>query len=464
MYDALIEAIADYVISPPTFSALAYETAKLCWLDAVGCAMLAHSFDGARRFLGPWVPGTLVPHGARVLGTHDVVDPIKAAFDNGTLIRYLDYNDTWLAKEWGHPSDNLGAILSVMDYESRAGRRTFTMHDCFQAMIMAYEIQGRLAIDHAFNAVGLDHVILVKLASAAVSVMLMGGDRDAVLRVVSQVFVDGQALRTYRHAPNTGSRKSWAAGDATSRGVQLAMMTLKGEMGYPTALSAKMWGFQDARFRRQTLHVPTFTDYVMENILFKVSYPAEFHAQTAVEAALALYPQVKERWDEIERIVIETQDAGVKIIDKKGPLHNYADRDHCLQYMVAVPLIKGSLDEHDYGDEAALDARVDRLRALMTVSENPAFTRDYLDLTKRAIPNSIQIYFKDGSQTARVQVDYPIGHRVRREEAMPLLREKARKNLSTQLRDESVEELLAQCDDNRFHTIPVSLTLTALCG
>jgi 2-methylcitrate dehydratase len=336
-----------------------------------------------------------------------------------------------------------------MDYESRAGRRSFTMKDCFKAMIMAYEIQGMLAIGNAFNGVGLDHVILVKLASAAVSTMLMGGDRDAVMRVVSQVFVDGQSLRTYRHAPNTGSRKSWAAGDACARAVQLSMMVMKGEMGYPSAITAPTWGFQDATFRGQMITPPVFGSYVMENILFKVSYPAEFHAQTAVEAALALYPHVKDKWDDIERIEIETQAAGARIIDKKGLLKNYADRDHCLQYMIAVPLLIGSLDEHAYDDNFAADPRIDALRDLMHVKENPTFTRDYFDLNKRAIPNSIQVFFKDGTSTERVQVDYPLGHRQRREESIPFLMEKAKRNLGTVLSSERVSEVLDECE---FHT------------
>lgn len=462
MYDRLLQDIADYVLTPPTFSPLAYDTAKLCWLDAMGCAILAHAFEGAKRFLGPWVPGTVTPNGARVIGTAYALDPIKAAFDNGMLIRYLDYNDTWLAKEWGHPSDNLGGILSVMDHEGRAGRREFTMNDCFSAMIMAYEIQGMMAISHAFNGVGLDHVILVKLATTAVCTMLLGGDRDAVLRALSLVFVDGQSLRTYRHAPNTGSRKSWAAGDATARGVQLAMMAMKGEMGYPTAVTAKTWGFQDASFRGQTITPPVFGNYVMENILFKVAYPAEFHAQTAVEAALILYPDVKHRLNDIAKIVVETQEAGVRIIDKTGPLKNYADRDHCLQYMIAVPLLTGSLDAHAYDDVFAADPRIDALRALMEVSENKAFTRDYLDLSKRAIPNSIQVFFNDGSHTARVQVDYPLGHRERRDESLSLLREKAKKNLSTLLSAQTVDEVLTQCESESFRTKPVSQTMTTL--
>lgn len=386
-YDSLLEKIADYVLSPPEFSALAYETAQWCLMDALGCAALAMTFPAATKLLGPIVPGSRCENGVHVLKSDIALDPVKAAFDYGLLIRWLDYNDTWLAKEWGHPSDNLGAILSIIDYLRHHNKNEFLIKDILDAMIMAYEIQGILAIDNAFNAAGLDHVILVKLASAAVAMKLLGGNRTDLLNVLSQVFVDGQALRTYRHAPNTGSRKSWAAGDATARALWLCFMTLKGEGGYPSAITARIWGFQDAINRGNPVILANpLGCYVMENILFKVSYPAEFHAQTAVEAAIRCHPQVKDRLDDIERIDIQTQAAGLRIIAKSGPLHNPADRDHCLQYMAAVGLIYGELTADSYEDDFAKDPRIDALRAKMHVTENQAFTADYFDPDKRAIP------------------------------------------------------------------------------
>ncbi len=402
-YDALIAKIADYVVNEQTFSDDAYKTAKLCLDDAMACAAMAEQHPECTRIL-----------------YNDSSDPVKAAFDLGTKIRWLDYNDTWLAKEWGHPSDNIGAIMAVLvDLDERK---------LLTAMIKAYEIQGVLALENAFNQYGIDHVILVKLASAAVCMHIMGGDKDAVMRVISQVFVDGQALRTYRHAPNTGSRKSWAAGDACARAVRLCQLTLAGEMGYPTAISAPKWGFEATTLRgNKLINNISFGCYVMENILFKVSFPAEFHAQTAVEAALQLHPNVKDRIDAIDKIVVHTQEAGDRIINKSGVLNNYADRDHCLQYMVAVGLIFGKLTADSYSDAFAQDPRIDTLRDKMQVSEDTEFTEMYFDPEKRAIPNRVQIFFNDGSSTDAVQVDYPLGHRMRREEALPMLREKCGK-------------------------------------
>ncbi len=433
--DPLLTAIADYLVSPLDASEEAAETARLCLLDALGCAFAALAHPECTKLLGPVVPGTRVPHGARVPGTPFVLDPVKAAFDLATMIRWLDFNDTWLAAEWGHPSDNLGAVLATADWRARraraAGEPVPRMEEVLEALIKAYEIQGVLALDNAFNRVGLDHVILVKLASCAVCTRLLGGGREEIVDALSQVWVDGHPLRTYRHFPNAGPRKSWAAGDAAGRAVQLALLTLAGEIGCPTALSAPRWGFQEALFggREVRLSRP-LAGYVIENILFKVAYPAEFHAQTAVEAALALHPAVRERIGGIERITIRTQEAAVRIIDKKGPLHNPADRDHCLQYMVAVPLLFGRLTARDYEDEVAADPRIDALRARMEVTEDPAYTAAYHDPGRRAIPNALRVFFGNGDATEEVEILYPLGHRRRRREALPHLEEKFRGHLA----------------------------------
>jgi 2-methylcitrate dehydratase len=449
--DALLQQIADYVLATERISnAGAFETARLCLMDTLGCGLLALSYPACVKLLGPVVHGATLPRrGARVPGTSHELDPVQAAFNLGAMIRWLDFNDTWLAAEWGHPSDNLGGILAVADYLDRGGQRNLTLHDVMLAMIQAHEIQGVLALENGFNRVGLDHVLLVRIASTAVVARLLGGTREQIINALSLAFVDGGALRTYRHAPNTGSRKSWAAGDATSRAVWLALTALKGEMGYPGALTARTWGFQDVLFRGNELRVPAqgFGSYVMENVLFKISFPAEFHAQTAVEAALALHPQVASRLDEISRIVIETQESGVRIIDKTGPLNNPADRDHCLQYMVAIPLLKGSLTADDYEDAAAADPRIDRLRAKMEVKENPDFTRDYLDPQKRSIGNAVQVFFQDGTTTGRAAVEYPVGHRRRRQEGVPLLLEKFERNLRSRIPAKKAESILALCND-----------------
>ena len=429
--DPLLLQVADYVLEPARASgAAALETARLCLMDTLGCGFLALGYPACTRLLGPVVPGATLPlRGARVPGTAHELEPVQAAFNIGAMVRWLDFNDTWLAAEWGHPSDNLGAILAVADYLGRtegAGTRPLLVRDVLVAMVQAHEIQGVLALENAFNRVGLDHVLLVRIASTAVATRMLGGTREQVVNAVSNAFLDGGALRTYRHAPNTGSRKSWAAGDATSRGVRHALLALKGEMGYPGALSTTTWGFQDVVLRGKSLVIPAqgLGSYVMENILFKISFPAEFHAQTAVEAAVALHGEVSQRLEDVERVVIETQESGKRIIDKTGPLSNPADRDHCLQYMVAIGLIKGSLVAGDYEDAAAADPRIDALRAKMEVSENTGFTRDYLDPSKRSIGNSLQVYFRGGASTKRVAVDYPVGHRRRRKEGIPLLHAK----------------------------------------
>ena len=424
--DALLVDIARYAHESVIDSAVAYDTARYCLKDTLACGLQALQYPACTKLLGPVVPGATLAGGARVPGLNFELEPVQAAFNIGTMVRWLDFNDTWLAAEWGHPSDNLGAILAVADYLARRsdqGRRPVpTVRDVLTAMIKAHEIQGVLALENSFNRVGLDHVLLVRVASTAVATTMLGGSLEQVVNAVSNAWIDGGALRTYRHAPNTGSRKSWAAGDATARAVRHALIALSGEMGYPSALSAPVWGFQDVLFKGKPLVAPQpFGSYVMENILFKISYPAEFHAQTAVECALRLHPQVGARLAEIERVVIETQEPGVRIIDKTGPLANPADRDHCIQYMTAVPLIFGRLGAADYEDAVAADPRVDALRQTMQVRENATFTAEYYEREKRFIGNAVQVFFRDGTATERVQVDYPVGHRRRRAEGEPLL-------------------------------------------
>ncbi|MEO6847660.1 MAG: bifunctional 2-methylcitrate dehydratase/aconitate hydratase [Chthoniobacterales bacterium] len=462
--DLLLQQIADYVLAADKItSEEAFHTARLCLMDTLGCGLLALSYPACVKLLGPVVPGADMPdRGARVPGTSFELDPVQAAFNIGAMIRWLDFNDTWLAAEWGHPSDNLGAILAVADYLNRNSdnkeRSSFTVRDVLVAMIQAHEIQGVLALENAFNRVGLDHVLLVRIASTAVATRLLGGNRQDIINALSNAFLDGGALRTYRHAPNTGSRKSWAAGDATSRAVRHALFALKGEMGYPSALTAKGWGFQDVLFDEKPITVPQqgFGTYVMENVLFKISFPAEFHAQTAVEAAVTLHPEVSNRLDEIEHIVIETQESGKRIIDKTGPLSNPADRDHCIQYMVAIGLLKGTLTAEDYEDTAAADPRIDALRAKMEVIENTDFTRDYLDSSKRSIGNSIQVFFRGGSATERVSVEYPIGHRRRRKEGTPVLIEKFEKNLHCHFQTPQADKIIMLCRDTAsLDTLPV---------
>jgi 2-methylcitrate dehydratase len=455
--DSILTAIADYALSVEIRSALAYETAGYCLMDTLACGFQALKYPACTKLLGPVVPGATLTNGARVPGTAYELDPINAAFNIGAMIRWLDFNDTWLAAEWGHPSDNLGAILAVADYLSRSGAAV-SVRDVLTGMIKAHEIQGVLALENSFNRVGLDHVLLVRVASTAVATATLGGSREQVINAVSNAWVDGGALRTYRHAPNTGSRKSWAAGDATSRAVRLALFALRGEMGYPSALTAKTWGFQDVLFKGKPLSLPQpLGSYVMENVLFKISYPAEFHAQTAVEAAMTLHPEIATRLGEIERIAIETQEPGVRIIDKTGPLANPADRDHCIQYMVAIPLLFGRLKAEDYEDRIADDPRVDALRAKMQVKENATFTQEYYDPSKRYIGNAVQVFFKDGSASRRVQVDFPIGHRKRREEGMPVLVEKFEASVAAHFSPKQTESILAMfADRNALAAMPVS--------
>ncbi len=452
--DQVLVDIADYVCDYEITSEEAYTTARHCLMDSLACSMLALRFPECLKLLGPVVPGADMKGGARVPGTSYELDPVQGAFNIGCLIRYLDFNDTWLAAEWGHPSDNLGAILAVADYVSRRnvaeGKAPLTIRDVLTAMIKAHEIQGCLALENSYNRVGLDHVLLVRIASTAVVTRMLGGDKDDVIAAVSNAWIDGGALRTYRHAPNTGSRKSWAAGDACRRAVQLSLMVLSGEMGYPSALSAKTWGFYDVLFGGNEFKFQRpYGSYVMENILFKISFPAEFHAQTAVECALALHEQVKDRLDDIDRIEVETQEAGVRIIDKTGPLDNYADRDHCLQYMIAAPMIFGELTAASYNDDVAADPRIDALRDKMVVKENTTFTKEYFDPEKRAIGNAIQVFFNDGSSTERVHVDYPIGHRRRRDEGIPVLIAKFEDAIGGQLSARKCSTINELCGDQQ---------------
>jgi 2-methylcitrate dehydratase len=466
--DQVLADIAEYALNYTISSDLAYTTAQHCLIDALGCGLEALEYPACTKLLGPIVPGTVVPNGARVPGTKFVLDPVQAAFNVGAMIRWLDFNDTWLAAEWGHPSDNLGAILAVADWLSRSavaeGKAPLTIGDVLTAMIKAHEIQGCFALENSFNKVGLDHVVLVKVASTAVVCQLLGLTRDQTINAISNAWVDGQSLRTYRHAPNTGSRKCWAAGDATSRAVRLALMAQAGEMGYPSALTAKTWGFYDVSFRGQPFKFQRpYGSYVMENVLFKISYPAEFHAQTAVEAAMKLFGQLAARGlnaSAIRSITVRTHEACLRIIDKKGPLSNPADRDHCVQYMIAVPLIFGRLTAADYEDAVALDPvwgkRIDAVRDSITCVEEPQFTRDYHDPDKRSIANSLRVELNNG-EILEETVEYPIGHRRRRSEGLPLLVEKFKTNLRRRFPELQQQRILdASLDRARLESMPVN--------
>ena len=457
--DDLILKIANYVHDYEIKNDEAINTAKYCLMDTIGCGLLALSFPECKSLLGPHVEGTEVPNGVRALGTSYKLDPIKAAWDNGAIIRWLDFNDTWLAAEWGHPSDNLGGILSACDYISQNfPEKKITVKEIIFSMIKAHEIQGVMALENSFNRVGLDHVLLVKIASVAVISVILGLNKEQTIDALSQAFVDGQSLRTYRHAPNAGPRKSWAAGDATSRAMQLVWLTKKGQIGYPSAITAPTWGFQDVLFKGKNLVLKQeFESYVMENVLFKISFPAEFHAQTAVEAAVKLHQSIKDKFDEIEKIKIITHESAIRIISKEGKLNNPADRDHCLQYMIAVGLLKGNLVAEDYEDDVASDPLLDQLREKMEVEENTKFSEDYLDPAKRSIANSLQIFFKDGTSTDVEEVHYPIGHKNRRSEGIPILINKFERNLNTQFSNQHASEIMSLFeDDERLFNLPVS--------
>ncbi len=463
-WDPVLIDIADYVQNYPIDSRLAYETARHCLIDTLGCGLEALEYPACTKLLGPIVPGTVVPNGSKVPGTQFQLDPVQAAFNIGAMIRWLDFNDTWLAAEWGHPSDNLGGILATADWLSRnavaTGKTPLTMHDVLTAMIKAHEIQGCIALENSFNKVGLDHVVLVKVASTAVVSQLLGLTRDEIINAVSQAWVDGQSLRTYRHAPNAGSRKSWAAGDATSRAVRLALIARTGEMGYPSVLSAKTWGFYDVLFKGRPFKFQrSYGSYVMENVLFKISFPAEFHAQTAVECAMDIFGKLKEAGktaDDVKKITIRTHEACIRIIDKKGPLNNPADRDHCIQYMVAVPLLFGRLTAGDYEDSVASDPRIDALREKIVCVEDPIFTANYHDPEQRSIANAITVEFHDGSKLDEVVCEYPIGHKRRREEGIPLLKAKFRTNLARRFPARQQQRIIdASLDQKTLEAMPV---------
>jgi 2-methylcitrate dehydratase len=464
-FDSVIQDIVEYVLEGEAPSALAYETARQCLLDTLGCGLEALEYPACTKLLGPVVEGTVVPHGAKVPGTPYQLDPVQAAWNLGVMVRWLDFNDTWLAAEWGHPSDNLGGILATADWLSRSaiaqGKAPLTMRDVLTAMVQAHEIQGCLALENSFNRVGLDHVVLVKVATTAVVSRILGLTRDEACSAVSLAWVDGQSLRTYRHAPNTGSRKSWAAGDATSRGVRLALIARTGEMGYPSALTAKTWGFYDVSFKGQPFKFQRpYGSYVMENVLFKISFPAEFYAQTAVEAAMTLHAELARRGKgaaDIARVSIRTHEACIRIIDKRGPLANPADRDHCVQYMVAVPLLFSRLTAADYEDAIAADPRIDALRGRIVCVEDGTFTRDYHDPEKRSIANGLTVTLNDGTVLPEVVVEYPIGHKRRRSEGIPLLEAKFRTNLARRFADKQQKTILALAlDRKRLETTTVN--------
>jgi len=459
--DKVLTLIADYVSQYPVKSPEAYETARYCLMDTLGCGLEALEYPACTKLLGPVDPETVVPHGAKVPGTKFQLDPVQAAFNIGAMIRWLDFNDTWLAAEWGHPSDNLGGILATADWISRNASTSLVMKDVLTAMIKAHEIQGVIALENSFNRVGLDHVVLVKVASTAVVAHMLGCSYDRVVNAISQACVAGQSLRTYRHAPNTGSRKSWAAGDATSRAVRLALISKTGEMGYPSVLTAKGWGFYDVLFKGKEFRFQRkFGSYVMEHVLFKISFPAEFHAQTAVGCAMSIFQQMKSAGktsEDIRKIRIRTHEAAIRIIDKKGPLANPADRDHCIQYMVAVPLIFGRLTAADYEDGIAKDPRIDSLRKKIVCVEDKRFTRDYHDPKKRSIANALTVEFKDGTKLKEVACEYPIGHKRRRVEGMPILVEKFKTNLARRFPQKQQKTILDVCmDPARLEAMPVN--------
>ena len=456
--DKILVDIADYAANYVSTGREAIDTARYDLIDTLGCGLLALRYPECAKLLGPVVPGATLSNGARVPGTAWQLEPVQAAFNIGAMIRWLDYNDTWLAAEWGHPSDNLGGILALADYLTRTKQKSLAVADVLQAMIKAHEIQGILALENSFNRVGLDHVLLVRVATAAVATAMLGGTQQQIINALSNAWTDGGALRLYRHAPNTGPRKSWAAGDATSRGVRLALMAMQGDMGYPSALTAKQWGYYDVLFKGKafTLGRPLGC-YVMENVLFKISFPAEFHAQTAVECAFQLHDQVKQRIEQIEKVILTTHESAIRIIDKSGPLHNPADRDHCIQYMTAVGLIFGELTADHYEDTVANDPRIDALRAKMICVEEPRYSKDYLDPDKRSIANAVQVFFKDETSTAKVAVEYPVGHRRRRTEGIPLLIKKFEANLASRFAPEQCERILRLCSNaEKLDATPIS--------
>ncbi len=462
--DDILVKIADYVIDYKIENEEALKTSRLCLMDSIACALIALNYPACTKLLGPIVPEipNNIPFGVRIPGTKYILDPVQGAFNIGMLIRWLDFNDTWLAAEWGHPSDNLGAILALGDYCSQKGiskgESPIFIKDILSYLVKTHEIQGVIALINSFNKVGLDHVVLVKVASTAVATKMLGGNKNDIINAVSQAWIDGQSLRTYRHSPNTGTRKSWAAGDATSRAVKLALLTLRGEMGYPSALTAKTWGFYDVLFKGKSFIMEReFSSYVMENVLFKISFPAEFHAQTAVECAVKLYPEVYKRLDDIEKIVLHTHESAIRIIDKTGPLHNPADRDHCIQYMTSIGLIFGNLEAKHYEDEFSKDSRIDLVRAKITIIEDPQYSIDYLDPKKRSIANAVQVFFKDGSSTGKAEVQYPLGHRFRRQEGIPKLIKKFENAVHSIYPKDKAYQIIELCmDEKKFEETPIN--------
>ena len=461
-FDKVIADIADYVGRYKIRSTLALETAHYCLIDSLGCGFEALAYPACTKLLGPLVPGVSVAHGARVPGTPFVLDPVHAAFNLGALIRWVDYNDAFYGATVIHPSDTLSGILATADWLSRTrvaqGKQPLVMRDVLEASVKAYEIMGCLALENGYTRAGLDHTILVKVAVTAVVAKMLGGTREEIMNAVSNAWLDGHPLAAFRRKPNTGSRKSWAAGDAASRGVRLALMALKGEMGYPSALTAKTWGFYDVLFKGLPFRFQRpYASYVMENVLFKIAYPTAFHGQTGVEAAINLHPLVKDRLDDIKRIDVKCHNSTMVILDKAGPLANPADRDHCMQYMMAVGLIFGKLTTEDYEDHVAADPRIDALRAKMQLTELPVFEREYHDPAKRSNANSIRVYFKDGSRTPLSQVDYPLGHRKRRREGIPLLIEKFDRNIARVYAEKQRRLIREVClDPKRLAAMPVN--------
>ena len=460
--DKVLADIADYADRYRVGSKLARETARLCLIDSLSCAFEALGYPACTKLLGPVVAGTIVPHGARVPGTTYVLDPVAATFNLGALVRWLDFNDAFYGETVIHPSDTISAVLMTADHLSRArvacGKAPLAMRDVLESTVKAYEIMGELALENGFGAVGLDHTILVKIAVTAVVTKLLGGTREEIVNAVSNAWIDGHALATFRRRPNTGSRKSWAAGDAASRGVWLALQAVKGEMGYPSALTARTWGFYDALFdgRRFRFQRP-YTSYVIENVLFKIPYPTAFHGQSGVEAAIKLHPLVKDRLDDIRRVEVRCHNSTMVILDKTGPLHNPADRDHCMQYMMAVGMIYGTMTAEHYEDHVAADPRIDALRAKMKLAESRQYEREYHDPARRTNANSIQVFFKDGTKTPLSEVLYPLGHRRRRNEAIPVLMGKFEASVVRVFAPKRRDAILAACrDPQRLEAQPVN--------
>lgn len=460
--DKVLVEIAQYVDRYAVKSKLAWETARLTLIDTLGCGFEALSYPACTKLLGPIVPGTIVPNGARVPGTPYVLDPERAALNTGALFRWLDFNDAFYGATVIHPSDTYGGIVPIADWVSRTRvarrKEPLLMRDVLEAGIKAYEVMGGLAIENGFTDVGLDHTILVKIGVTPVVTRLLGGTREEIVNALSNAWLDGHALAAFRRKPNTGSRKSWAAGDAASRGVRLALMAVKGEMGYPAALSAKRWGFYEALFKGKpfTFQRP-LGSYVMENTLFKIPYPTAFHGQSGVEAAIKLHPLVKDRLDEIEHIDVKCHNSSMTILDKTGPLYNPADRDHCMQYMMAVGMIYGTMTAEHYEDHIAADPRIDKLRAKMKLSESAQFERDYHDPAKRSNANSIHVYFKDGTKAPLSVVEYPLGHRRRRKEGIPAVMEKFEKNVARVFAAKQRGRIMAVClDQQKLEATPVN--------